>query len=257
MLNKMNQTAKRAMLESGKMLLREFARFDRGRVNFKKFDEIVTRADLDSEKIIIDEIRRNFPDHRILSEEKGSLDQRSDYLWIVDPIDGTTNFTMHNPIFSISVGLAFKSEIIAGFIYAPFLDEFYLANKGKGANMNGKKIKVSKIKGLGTLHAYCHGHEDRSLKKAVEYYNRQKLKKKNHCRQLGSAAIELAFVAAGRLESITIPGVKPWDVAAGILMVREAGGRVSDFTGQEWNLNSADMIASNGIVHKEILELVK
>lgn len=169
MLKKINQTAKAAMLRSGKMLLKEFGRFDRGRVDFKKYDEIVTRADLDSEKIIIKEIRRNFPDHRVLSEEQGSLEQRYDYLWIVDPIDGTTNFTMHNPIFSISVGLAFKEEIIAGFVYAPFLDEFYSANKGKRAKMNGKKIKVSKIKGPGALHAYCHGHDDGSLKKAVAY----------------------------------------------------------------------------------------
>ncbi|MFH1427083.1 MAG: inositol monophosphatase family protein [Patescibacteria group bacterium] len=244
-----------AAKKAGKILLKEYNNFDRAKVRLKSHHEILTRADLLSEEIIIKEIRNFFPSHQILSEESGQSKVKSDNLWIVDPLDGTTNFSMHNPLWSVSIALAFKEEIILGVIYAPVLGEIYLAEKDKNAKLDNKKINVSKIKEGKVLNTFCHGREEKYVKQAIKYYSYQKLNELD-CRQLGSAAIELAYVAAGRIESIVIPGANAWDVAAGVLMVREAGGRVTDFQGKEWNLDSINMVASNSKVHGEILKVI-
>jgi myo-inositol-1(or 4)-monophosphatase len=236
------------------MLLQRYKNFNRGTVKLKAHHEILTKADLMSEKIIITEIRKNFPKHRILSEEKGKIDSRSDYLWVIDPLDGTTNFSMHNPLWSVSIGVAFRGRIVLGIIYAPFLDELYIAEKGNGASRNGKKISVSKHTKK-SLHTFCHGRNEKDVKRALKYYRKQKLNELD-CRQLGSAALELAYVASGRIESIMIPGASSWDVAAGVLLVREAGGKVTDFQGREWRLTSKDMLASNGRVHQSVLKVI-
>ncbi|MFH1822671.1 MAG: inositol monophosphatase family protein [Patescibacteria group bacterium] len=244
-----------AVKKAGKILLREYNNFDRAKVKLKSHHEILTRADLLSEEVIIKEIREGFPSHQILSEESGESRSKSDYLWIIDPLDGTTNFSMHNPLWSVSIAFSFKEEIILGLIYAPVLGEIYLAEKDKNAKLNNKKINVSNTKEGKVLNTFCHGREEKYVKQAIKYYSYQKLNELD-CRQLGSAAIELSYVACGRIESIVIPGANSWDVAAGVLMVREAGGRVTDFQGKEWNLDSINMIASNGKVHGEILKVV-
>ena len=245
-----------AVKKAGAILEREYGNFDRKNINLKSHHEIVTRADLLSEEIILQAIRAEFPAHQILSEEHGEIGVKSDYLWLVDPIDGTTNFSIHNPLWSISVALAQKGEIVLGIIYAPWLQELYLAEKNKGAYLNNKKMRVSKVKDGKIINAFCHGSADREVKRAIKYYSKQKLNRLD-CRQMGSAAIELAYTAVGRIESIVIPGANLWDVAAGILMVREAGGRVTDFSGREWNMESKDMAASNGIVHAELTRVLK
>lgn len=252
--NKIKGVAVLAAKKAGQELVKRYRSFDRNTVKLKAHHEILTQADLVSEKIIIREIKKNFPEHRILSEEKGRSGTAGDFLWIIDPLDGTTNFSIHNPLWNISIGIAYKNKLIVGVIYAPVLSELYTVLVGNGAKMNGKKIKVSShIKKA--LHTFCHGRDDKYVKKALKYYRYQKLNGLD-CRQLGSAAIELAYVASGRIESFMIPGVNPWDVAAGVLMVREAGGKVTDFKGREWNLKSKDILATNGKVHKEILRVV-
>lgn len=247
--------AVKAVKKAGKILLREYKDFNRGEITLKSHHEILTRADLLSEEAIIKEIRKYFPAHQILSEESGEIKSNSQYLWIIDPLDGTTNFSMHNPLWSISLAIAYQDKIILGVIYAPFLNELYIAEKNKGAKLNGRKVQVSSTKEGKVINTFCHGREEKYVKKAIKYYSYQKLHELD-CRQLGSAAIELAFVAVGRIESIVIPGANLWDVAAGILLVREAGGRVTDFKGKEWNLDSVDMVASNGKVHSEILRVI-
>ncbi|MCK5416797.1 inositol monophosphatase [Candidatus Parcubacteria bacterium] len=254
--NKVKKIAKEAVLRSGKMLLKEFECFDRNTVKLKSHHEILTACDLKSEKIIISAIKKNFSDHQILSEEAGEYKTESDYLWIIDPIDGTTNFSMHNPLFSISLGLAYKGKIIFGIIYAPYMNEMFIAEKGKGAKLNNKKMKVSNIKSGKVLNAFCHGTSKKDIKQALEYFKKQKLEGFD-CRQMGSAAIELAYVACGRIESIAIPGAHSWDVAAGILLVREAGGKVTDFIGEKWTLKNKDMLATNGKVHEKIIDVFK
>lgn len=253
-MNKIKQIAVAAAKEAGGALLGEYENFDRGTVKLKAHHEIITKADLLSEKIIINKIKNNFPDHGILSEESGRTKSKSDFLWIIDPLDGTTNFSMHNPLWCVSIGLARGREVVLGVIYAPFLGELYVAEKGRGATRNGKKIKVS-ARAKKALHTFCHGREDGHIKKALKYYRRQKLNELD-CRQMGSAAIELAYVAGGRTESLMIPGVNSWDVAAGALMAREAGGKVTDFNGRKWSLDSKDILASNGKIHKELLRTI-
>jgi len=255
MNNQIKKIAITAVKKSGKLLLKEYKNFNRGNIKLKSHHEILTRADLLSEEIIIKEIRKNFSSHGILSEERGRIESVSDYLWIIDPIDGTTNFSMHNPLWSISLAVAQGGEIVLGVIYAPILGELYVADLGRGAKLNGKKIKVSNIKEGKILNTFCHGHKSSDVKKALAYYRKQKLAELD-CRQLGSAAIELAFVAAGRIESFVAPGANDWDVAAGALIVKEAGGVVTDFTGQQWQLGSGDIAASNGLVHREILRVI-
>ena len=259
----LKQIAKEAALTAGAELYSRFQNFDRGTIELKSGHEILTQADLASEKKILSIIKKNFPEHKILSEEAGENKKESDYLWIVDPLDGTTNFSMHNPLFSVSIGVCYKNKVILGLVYAPFLNELYLAEKGKGAwvyspakTEKGKKIKVSSIKKGKVINAFCHGNTQKDIGRAVKYHQKQKLNNFD-CRQLGSAAIELAYVACGRVESIVIPGAHPWDVAAGALLVREAGGKVTDAQGKQWNLESKDILASNGLVHSQILKALK
>jgi len=253
---KIKKIALDTVKKAGKVLEDEYRNFDRKKINLKSHHEIVTRADLLSEEIILKAIRSQFPAHQILSEEIGRVGVESDYLWIIDPLDGTTNFSMHNPLWSVSVALSFRRQIVLGLIYAPMLNELFLAEEGRGASLNGRKIKVSAVKDGKTLNTFCHSSRPRDIKRAIKYFSRQKLQGLD-CRQMGSAAIELAYTAAGRIESIAIPGANSWDIAAGVLLVREAGGRVSDFSGAEWSLEKNDMVASNGLVHRELLKVLK
>lgn len=136
------------------------------------------------------------------------------------------------------------------------LDEFYVARSGEGAWLNDKPLSVSSISSGKVINAFCHGYNEEDIRRAIKYFEYQKLHNFD-CRQLGSAALELAFVAAGRMESIAIPGARLWDVAAGILLVKEAKGKVSDWQGGEWSLGSKDVLASNGLVHEQLLEILK
>jgi myo-inositol-1(or 4)-monophosphatase len=257
MINKkIKDTATEAAKKAGAILLKRYKSFDRSKVDFKSKHEILTAADLAAEKEIIKIISKNFPEHQILAEESGERKSESDYKWYIDPLDGTTNFSIHNPLWATSIGLSYKNKIVLGIVYSPSLDEFFYAEKGKGAYLNNKKIKVSKFSGEKVVNTFCHGSKQKNIKKAMRYYNKQKLTKFD-ARQLGSASVELAYVASSRVESITIPGVHSWDVAAGVLLVKEAGGRVTDFNNKTWDLDNDDIIASNGKVHKQILEALK
>jgi len=228
--------------EAGKVLLASFSK--KYKVMTKAGKEIVTSADLASEKIIISNIKKNFPDHRILSEEEGRVKGSSDYLWVVDPLDGTTNFSMRNPLFSISIALFCGKDPILGLVYVPFLGDLYYAERGGGATLNGKKIKVSSEKKLSnSFFAICHGNSSKDIKKSVGIYSKLKGKTRD-IRKFGSAAIECAWVASGNIEGFIAPGVKPWDVAAGALIVREAGGAVTDLDGSAWILDSEGIVAS-------------
>ena len=260
MLNKLEaqikKVAQTAVKQAGDELLKRYLKYKREDAKFKSSHEIVTAADLAAEKIITDAIKKNFPTHNILAEESGDNKKISDYEWVIDPLDGTHNFSMHNPLWTVAVGIFYKGESLMSFIYAPFLQEFFMAVKGQGAYLNNKKIKVSKIASGKVINTYCHGSQVSDAKKAIAYYAYQKLNGFD-IRQLGSASIELAYVAVGRVESIAIPGVKTWDAAAGVLLVREAGGLATDFKNKDWSLKSNDLVASNRLVHKQILGVLK
>lgn len=244
-----------AVKKSGEMLAREYGKFDRGTVILKARHEIVTKCDLLSEEMIVNEIRRNFPSSGIISEEKGEIKSYDRYTWILDPIDGTTNFSMHNPIWCISLALAEAGEIILGVIYAPVLDEMYIGTKNRAAELNGKKITVSRLKEGKVINTYGSSREIKDIKRAIAYYRKQKLAVFD-CRQFGSAALELAYLACGRIESFVSFGTHDWDVAAGTLIAREAGAKITDFSGRPWRLGYPDIAASNGLVHQQILKVI-
>lgn len=253
--NHLRAVAVTAAYSAGEKLLERYYKYARNDARFKSSHEIVTKSDAISEKIIISEIKKHFPDHRILSEESGKFKGASDYLWVVDPLDGTHNFSMHNPLWAVSLALFKGDELVLGVVFAPVLNELFLAEKGGGAWLNGRRIKVSRYKGEKVINTFCHGSKLSDIKKALKYYNYHKLHDLD-CRQLGSASLELAYTACGRIESIFVPGANSWDVAAGVLLVREAGGRVTDFQNKNWNLKSPEMAASNGLVHKDILNSI-
>jgi len=255
----------RAAKSAGKKLMKHYNNHS-FTVHEKMFHDIVTSVDIDAENIYLDILKKETPEFNILTEEKGKIfnNKKSNYLWIIDPLDGTKNFYFHNPIFATSIALAYlpdlkpeNAEIILGVVYAPFLKETFVAEKGKGAFLNGKRIYVSQKTTISeSINTYCHGSEKESTLRAVETF-KVLFQKSRSFRQLGAGTVEHSYVACGRTESIMIPGVKTWDAAAGALLVREAGGKVTDYQGNEWNLASKDILATNGKIHSAILKDLK
>lgn len=249
------ELAMRAAEEAGKLLKDRFNKHHD--VHLKAHREIVTEADLASEKLILGMIREKFPEHSILSEEAGRSGKDSEYMWVVDPLDGTTNYSIRNPFFNVSIGLVKSNEVVLAVTYAPMTKEMYVAEKGKGATLNGKPIRVSEEASVSNaMMAYCQGNRPEDVKRVVGIFSkiRPAVKDLNRMR---SGALELAFVAAGRLAAYIANDTTPWDAAAGCLLIREAGGKVTDFKGSEWDVNTRDILASNGKIHDEILQLIK
>lgn len=256
--NKVIKTAAQAALAAGRQLLKKYDHFDRRQVKYKSVREILTAADLVSNRIIKKQIKAVFPEHRILSEETGlnSKTSTSPYLWIVDPLDGTTNFSIHNPLWAISIAFCISDKVEIALVLAPVLGEVYLSVRGQGAYLNGNKIEVSKKKGKETIHTFCHGSDLKYVRQALKYYQQQKLNYLD-CRQMGSAALELAYTACGRVESLVVPGANSWDVAAGALLVAEAKGKVTDIHGRPWDIKSDGIIASNGREHSQLIKALR
>ena len=217
--------------------------------------EAATKYDKMSDELIIAGIRSVFPEHSILTEESGFLQGDREWLWIVDSLDGTGDFANWNPLFSVCVALIHKGELALGVVYAPAIDEFYLAERGSGAYLNGKRIRVSGVAEVQQSYLfYCEGGErDRrrtGAALAAVYPGVVDIRK------LGSAGLETAWVAAGKGEGYFTMQIEPWDVAAGVLLVREAGGKVTDLRGGEWVVERGDLLFSNGKVHTPMLELL-
>lgn len=241
--------------QAGDAIINDYKNLDNSQIKLKTPRDLVTVADLHSEKIILTAIKEIFPDHQILSEESGASKNKGDYQWIVDPLDGTTNFVMHNPLWSISIALAYKGEIILGAIYAPLQKELFYAVLGQGAYLNNERIHVNNTP-IRAIHAFCSGREAGNIERMIKYFTYQK-RNSLDCRQLGSAAIELAYVAAGRIASIIIPGAWVWDVAAGALLVKEAGGKVTDFAGHDWKISERRILAADSKSHAKILKTLE
>lgn len=240
---------------AGAVLMRHFRKLDG--YEKKGAIDLQTIADRESEELVIAEILRRFPDHAILGEEGGTKgNAASEFLWVVDPLDGTTNYAHGLRIFAVSIGLTYRGELLAGAVLAPALDEMYLAAAGAGATLNGRKLHVSKTRDL----------EDALLVTGFPYNRAQhadllcNLFKEamivsRGVVRLGAASLDFAAVAAGHLEAFYEYGLKPWDMSAGVLLVREAGGRVTGFVGDEpWDLFVPRAIASNGLIHAQLQE---
>jgi len=249
------KTAVKAAKEAGKILVDGFNIIHT--VEMKTKHDLLTEMDLRSEKCILSILRENFPDYSIYSEEMGKGVKDSEYMWVVDPLDGTTNYSIKNPFFDVSIALLRKGNPVLGVVYAPFTGEMFQAESGKGAYLNGKKIHVSNESDVSKLLiAYCHNNDKRNMKRIIEVFGRIKPLPIDFNR-MRAGALELAFVAAGRLGCYLSCGFHSYDVAAGVLLVREAGGRVTDFKGGEWHPGSSDILATNGIVHEKLLKLLK
>ncbi|MFA4937032.1 MAG: inositol monophosphatase family protein [Patescibacteria group bacterium] len=249
------QIAIKAAREAGVFLQKHYSATNLRNYHLKHKTQIVTVGDTGAEKIILRLLQKH-SSYPILSEEAGWVGKQSDSAWIVDPLDGTTNFTIGSPIFAVSIALVKNNQPILACVYAPVLNILYTALAGKGAWKNGKKIKVANTKNLKqSFVTYCHGSTMKDVMEsiAIEKVMRQKALE---VRQLGAASVELALVASGRTDTIIIPGAHAWDVAAGVLLVREAGGKVTDFKNKNWHFGSRDMLASNGRVHQSLISAV-
>jgi len=214
--------------------------------------EVTSANDHEADRLIIEVLTKNCPTHNLLTEETGLIDNGSPYTWIIDPLDGSSNFLNHNPFFAVSICLAYNNEPITGVILAPFLEEMVVARKGHGCTLNGRRVSVSSTATLPKTYIVgCPGGEKNNIRfSKMEYALHQQIK---DFRKIGSAAVECYMVAAGRVDGFTTLNISPWDVAAGVLAVQEAGGQVSDFNGKPWSLDQTDLLVSNGLVHNDIL----
>ncbi len=229
-----------------------------GEIRYKGGDvnNLVTDVDERCEEIIIAGIRRSFPDHSVLAEESGEHPEKDACLWLVDPLDGTTNFAHGFPVFCVSIGVMFGGEIKIGVVYDPCRDELFIAEKGRGAFLNGKGISVSRV---GTVQSSLVTTGFASSLAAKEHnlrYFQRMLGSAQAVRRMGSAALDLCYVACGRFDGFWEPGLNPWDTAAGELIVKEAGGTVTTFSGETHNVHDKDIVATNGTIHKEMLDLL-
>jgi myo-inositol-1(or 4)-monophosphatase len=221
----------------------------------ENINDLVTQADKESEAVIMQAILAEFPDHYILSEEVGALPTDSPYKWIIDPIDGTVNFANGIPLCCVSIGLEKEGEMILGAVYNPFMGEFFFAEKGAGATLNDRPIQVSSRSEVATsclVTGFPYTYLD-TPNGPLEVFERF-LRKGVPLRRLGSAAIDLCWVAAGRFDAFYEHQLKAWDSAAGFLIVEEAGGKVTDFSGKRYSPYQPEIAASNGKIHHELLE---
>lgn len=243
-----------AAKEAGGILERHFRKPIKN--SLKKDLSLVTNVDLKAEKAIIKSIKKNFPSHDILSEEKGGKIGEK-YTWVIDPLDGTTNYTKKFPFFATSITLLYERNPIFSVVFNPLSKEIYFAEKGKGSFLNGKRIRIG---------------QQQTLSKAVILFNKGRAKEdliKFHkilgkvgklCRTFrfwGALGLELCYVAAGRIDGHIDVGSKCWDFAAGVLIIKEAGGKVTNFRGKDWQIDTKNVIATNGKIHNQLLKLVK
>jgi myo-inositol-1(or 4)-monophosphatase len=237
--------------EAGALLLSFYHR--RIGFEYKGDADLVTEADRAAEALITDRIRSRWPRHDMLGEEGTRLNTGSDYRWYVDPLDGTTNFAHGFPVFSISMGLEHKGELIAGVIYDPGRDELFAAEKGSGAYLNQRRIQVSKTSRLDeALLATGFPSHKRHQNPNIHFYHQLTLRS-HGVRRAGSAALDLAYVAAGRVDGFWEFNLNPWDTAAGVVLVAEAGGKISDFRGEAFRLESRETLATNGLLHVDLV----
>jgi len=237
--------------EAGALLMEYFHRHVA--IEYKGEADLVTIADRKSEALIRERLREHWPSHDILGEEGGLLDTGSDYRWYVDPLDGTTNFAHGFPLFCVSMALEHKGQRVAGVIYDPTRDELFAAEQGSGAYLNQQRIHVSKTANLAeSLVATGFPSHKRHKNPNIFFYHQITLRT-HGVRRAGSAALDLCCVACGRFDGFWEFNLNPWDTAAGVLLVEEAGGRITNFHGGPFELTSRETLASNGLVHEELL----
>ena len=256
-MHPMINIATRAARSAGNILIRYFEHTDTLTITEKRKNDFVSEVDKAAEEAIIEVLRTSYPEHSILAEESGSH-KGNDYQWVIDPLDGTTNYLHGQPQFSISIALKFQGQLEHGIIYDPLREELFSATRGSGAFLNDRRIRVTQRKGLeGSLIGTGFPYRDHSHLDAYMGMLRDMITDTAGIRRPGSAALDFAYVAAGRLDGFWELGLSEWDFAAGALLVKEAGGIVSDISGGDRHLESGNVIAGGFKTHAAMLNLIK
>lgn len=241
--------------DAGKILAEKYGRVIQ--IKNKGAIDLVTEADLAAEKLIIERICSYYPRHAIHAEESGVSEQKSEFRWLIDPLDGTTNYAHGYPAFCVSIALEHEGALKIGVVYDPLRDELFAAERGEGATLNAKKIRVSETDVIERA-LLCTGFPYNIRERGPEFVRSfiNFLMTAQAVRRDGSAALDLAYVACGRFDGFWEDGLNPWDMAAGILLIQEAGGRVTAFDGGPVNIYCPPIIASNGLVHDAMMNVL-
>ncbi len=245
--------------ETNKLLFKKFEPSGTNTLKMKKNEEIVTQADMDANKLITDYLLKNFPNDDIISEEAGKINNPGKRTWYIDPLDGTTNFAYGYRDFATCLARVNESgEVDLGVIGLPAYSEVFYSQQGASAWLNNKKIEVSKNNDHRTrkLFLFCGGHSDFGQKKFTKIMQRINPSKVRF-RSFASAGIETSSVACGKADGCVLVEAKPWDILPGVLLIRSAGGKVTNLKGKDWTINDVGLVGSNGICHEELLRLVK
>ena len=255
-LEHVKMTGIAAAYKGGEILRSHFGRISK--INKKGDIDLVTEADKESEKIIIETIQTKFPDHAILAEESGANKKESKCQWIIDPLDGTTNFAHNLNLFSVSIAFAIKGEIVTGIVFSPITEELFIAESEKGATLNGRPIKVSNTAKVSeSLLVTGFPYDFKNIINPILTRISNCLKASQGIRRLGSAALDLCFVACGRFVAFWVQKFKPWDTAAGMLIAKEAGATITDFSNMPYTIDKQEILATNNKIHEEMLSLLK
>ena len=247
--------------EAGQLLVERLGRISK--VHNKGEIELLTESDLASEKLIIDRIKTSHPRHAILAEESGETntaslaESRGEWKWIIDPLDGTTNYAHGYPCFCVSIALEHNGVLELGVVYDPMRDEMFSAERGQGAALNGRRIAVSQIDNLNRA-LLCTGfpYDVRERTEFARHFSNF-IMNAQAVRRDGAAAVDLAYVACGRFDGFWEEGLKPWDVAAGVLLIEEAGGKVTNYDGSPFSIYQPPILASNGLVHEGMIKVLE
>ena len=251
----------KACRKAAKILIRDFGEVEKLQVSLKGPGDFVTVSDKKVEKILIDELQRARPNYSILSEEIGLIKKDEEFKWIIDPIDGTANFLHGIPHFGISIGLEHNKEIICGIIYDPIKNEMFFAEKGNGSYLNDQRMRVSARSKLMDCIIFTGGpsfkSNDEDKKLSLKEYEKFSSKVGTPLRKMGSASLDMAYVAAGRCDGFWQRNLNYWDIAAGIILVKESGGFVTDFDGENRYIQNKTMLATNSKIGNEMIEILK
>ena len=255
-MHPMLHTAVRSVREAGRVILMYFNQLDRLEYSSKGRNDYVSQADVEAERAVLDVLTRAYPDHGIIAEESGER-EGSEYTWVIDPLDGTTNFLHGFPMFAVSVAVKRAGVLEHGVVYDPLHDEMFTASRGEGAQLNGKRIRVSTTRKLApSLLGTGFPFRDLGIIEPWMRSFQSLLPKTSGIRRAGAAALDLAYVAAGRLDGFWEFGLKPWDMAAGALLIREAGGLVADVSGGQDFLENGNLVAANPLIFEEFRKIV-
>ena len=249
----------KACRKASKTLIRDFGEIENLQVSLKGPGDFVTNCDKKVEKILIDELLKARPSYSILSEEIGEINNDDSFKWIIDPIDGTSNFLHGIPHFAISIGLEHNKEIVCGIIYDPIKDEMFTAEKGNGSYLNNQRMRVSSRSKLEDCIIFTGGpkREAKNRELALKEYYKFSIKVLTPIRKLGSASLDMAYVAAGRCDGFWQRDLNYWDIAAGIILIKEAGGFITDFNGNDAYIEKKTILATNSRINKEMIEVLK